>query len=238
VAEGPFRKGRGVGGELVSTWDEAFADGYEEWSAHMTADIPFYTDLATQAVGHGPILELAVGNGRVAIPIAQATGQRITGVDSSPAMLAQARENARAEPHPGSVRRVLAGPAARHVQDQLPGRSLTARVARSDRSRWITSSTCVSSPAAPRHSPFRLCPQRILSANTPLTCAINSGGARKGGPFRAPAGSAGDYESLESTQARSFKKVLLMNPTSLSPWSMTKAYLVRSGPLTTVRGTL
>ncbi len=61
----------------------------------MTADIPFYVDLARQAAGAGPILELAVGNGRVAIPVAQATGQRITGVDASPAMLAQARVNAR-----------------------------------------------------------------------------------------------------------------------------------------------
>lgn len=80
--------------ELVSTWDESFADGYEEWSAHITADIPFYTGLARQAASHGLILELAVGNGRVAIPVAQATGQRIIGVDASPAMLAQARQNA------------------------------------------------------------------------------------------------------------------------------------------------
>lgn len=84
-----------MGGELVSSWDEAFADGYEEWSAHMTADIPFYAGLARQAAGHGLILELAVGNGRVAIPVAQATGQQITGIDSSPAILAQARANAR-----------------------------------------------------------------------------------------------------------------------------------------------
>jgi SAM-dependent methyltransferase len=86
----------GVGGELVSSWDEAFAEGYEEWSAHVTADIPFYTGLARLAVGAGPILELAVGNGRVAVPVAQATGQPVIGVDASPAMLAQARENARA----------------------------------------------------------------------------------------------------------------------------------------------
>jgi SAM-dependent methyltransferase len=81
---------------LVSTWDEAFADGYERWSAHMTADIPFYTGLARQAAGQGGILELAVGNGRVAIPVARATGRPIAGVDASPAMLAQARDNARA----------------------------------------------------------------------------------------------------------------------------------------------
>ena len=77
-----------MGAELVSTWNEAFADGSEESSADMTAGIPFYIGLARQAVGHGLILELAVGNGRVAIPVAQATGRRIIGVDSSPAMLA------------------------------------------------------------------------------------------------------------------------------------------------------
>jgi hypothetical protein len=30
------------------TWDEVFADRYEEWSAHMTADIGFYVDLARE----------------------------------------------------------------------------------------------------------------------------------------------------------------------------------------------
>ncbi|HEV2373037.1 MAG TPA: class I SAM-dependent methyltransferase [Streptosporangiaceae bacterium] len=80
--------------ELPSTWDEAFADGYEQWSARMTADIPFYGSLAIEAAGCGPVLELAVGNGRVAIPVAQATGQPVIGVDASPAMLAQARANA------------------------------------------------------------------------------------------------------------------------------------------------
>ncbi|HEV2374515.1 MAG TPA: class I SAM-dependent methyltransferase [Streptosporangiaceae bacterium] len=80
--------------EPPSSWHEAFAEGYEQWSASMTADIPFYVDLAGRAAGHGPILELAVGNGRVAIPVAQATGQQVIGVDASPAMLAQARENA------------------------------------------------------------------------------------------------------------------------------------------------
>ena len=74
------------------SWDEAFADRYGEWSAGMTADIAFYTGLARQAAG--PLVELAVGNGRVAIPVARATGQRITGIDSSPAMLAQARAGA------------------------------------------------------------------------------------------------------------------------------------------------
>jgi len=74
------------------SWDEHFADRYEEWSAHMTADIPFYVDLALEA--DGPLVELAVGSGRVAIPVAQATGRKVIGIDSSPAMLKKARKAA------------------------------------------------------------------------------------------------------------------------------------------------
>jgi ubiquinone/menaquinone biosynthesis C-methylase UbiE len=77
----------------VSTWDEAYAERYDEWSAHMTEDVPFYVRLAQEAPP-GPIVELAVGNGRVAIPVTQATGRTVIGIDVSPAMLAQARANA------------------------------------------------------------------------------------------------------------------------------------------------
>jgi ubiquinone/menaquinone biosynthesis C-methylase UbiE len=73
-----------------TSWDEAYAERYEEWSAHMTADIPFYVQLAREA-GEGAIVELAVGNGRVAIPVAEATGRKVIGIDRSPVMLAQAR---------------------------------------------------------------------------------------------------------------------------------------------------
>jgi ubiquinone/menaquinone biosynthesis C-methylase UbiE len=76
------------------SWDEAFADRYEEWSADMTADVGFYVDLARQA--GGPLVELAIGNGRVAISVAQATGQRVIGIDTSPAMLKQAQARAAA----------------------------------------------------------------------------------------------------------------------------------------------
>src|ERR687892_2484919 len=74
------------------SWDEAFARRYDEWSAHMTEDVDFYVALAREA--DGPLVELAVGNGRVAIPVAQATGRTVIGIDSSPAMLEQARERA------------------------------------------------------------------------------------------------------------------------------------------------
>jgi ubiquinone/menaquinone biosynthesis C-methylase UbiE len=74
------------------SWDEAFASRYEDWSADMTEDIPFYVKLAREA--GGPLVELAVGNGRVAIPVARATGRAVTGIDSSPGMLELARTRA------------------------------------------------------------------------------------------------------------------------------------------------
>lgn len=59
----------------------------------MTADVPFYVERARSA--DGPLVELAVGNGRVAVPVALATGRPVIGIDSSPAMLDQARTRAR-----------------------------------------------------------------------------------------------------------------------------------------------
>jgi SAM-dependent methyltransferase len=71
---------------------EGFAAVYDDWAAEMTDDVPFYVALAREA--DGPIVELAVGNGRVAIPVAQAADRPVLGIDISPAMLAQARANA------------------------------------------------------------------------------------------------------------------------------------------------
>jgi SAM-dependent methyltransferase len=74
------------------SWDEAFSHRYEEWSTDMTADVAFYVALARRT--DGPLVELAVGNGRVAIPVAEATGRTVIGIDTSPAMLDQARARA------------------------------------------------------------------------------------------------------------------------------------------------
>lgn len=72
---------------------DAFADSYDDLYP-VTEDIPFYVDLAQQA--SGPILELAVGTGRVAIPVARATARTVIGIDTSAAMLARAVEAAEA----------------------------------------------------------------------------------------------------------------------------------------------
>jgi ubiquinone/menaquinone biosynthesis C-methylase UbiE len=76
----------------VSSWYDAWADRYDERSAGVTADIAFYVELAREA--DGLLVELAVGTGRVAIPVARATGRRVVGIDSSPAMLERARVRA------------------------------------------------------------------------------------------------------------------------------------------------
>ena len=72
----------------MASWYDSWADRYGEWSTGANADVPFYVGLARDA--DGPLVELAVGNGRVAVPVAQATGRRLIRIDSSPAMHAEA----------------------------------------------------------------------------------------------------------------------------------------------------
>ncbi|MGH3060560.1 MAG: class I SAM-dependent methyltransferase, partial [Gaiellaceae bacterium] len=62
----------------MSAYD-AFAPIYDEWAAQMTEDVPFYVSLAREA--DGPVVELGVGNGRVAVPVARETGRPVIGVD-------------------------------------------------------------------------------------------------------------------------------------------------------------
>jgi len=61
---------------------------YEISDNSRTADVPFWLGLAAET--GGPVLELACGTARVTIPLARA-GHQITGLDTSPNMLAIAR---------------------------------------------------------------------------------------------------------------------------------------------------
>jgi SAM-dependent methyltransferase len=76
----------------MGTWEYGLEEHYDEWARGMPEDVPFYVGLAREA--DGPVVELAVGNGRVAIPVAQAIGRTVIGIDASPGMLGQARERA------------------------------------------------------------------------------------------------------------------------------------------------
>ena len=63
---------------------DAIAGLYDPWSASVTEDVDFYVEEALAA--GGDVVELGVGTGRIAVPIA-AAGVRVIGVDSSPGML-------------------------------------------------------------------------------------------------------------------------------------------------------
>lgn len=78
---------------MSSAYDR-LGPAYDAWCRSVLEDIPFYVDLAVRC--GGPVLELGVGSGRVAVPTALA-GVTVVGVDTSPAMLELARR--RAAPH-------------------------------------------------------------------------------------------------------------------------------------------
>jgi SAM-dependent methyltransferase len=69
---------------------DSWAPVYDAWAADMTEDVAHYVSLAREAAG--PIVELMVGSGRVAIEVVRETGKPVLGIDSSPAMLEIARE--------------------------------------------------------------------------------------------------------------------------------------------------
>lgn len=73
---------------------------YDPWSRSVREDVGFYVEQAL-ATG-GPVIELAVGTGRIAVPIAVA-GIPVIGVDTSPGMLSVAAEYAQAEGVEGLV---------------------------------------------------------------------------------------------------------------------------------------
>jgi SAM-dependent methyltransferase len=67
----------------LSSYD-AIAELYDPWSASVVEDVAFYLEEARRS--GGPVVELGVGTGRIAVPLG-ADGIRVIGVDSSRAML-------------------------------------------------------------------------------------------------------------------------------------------------------
>ena len=83
----------------VETGYDAFAEFYDAWHDRwpQNSKANCVEALAQLAGGH-PVLELAVGTGRIAIPLAE-TGLRVSGIDSSVRML----ERLRAKPGAGQI---------------------------------------------------------------------------------------------------------------------------------------
>jgi SAM-dependent methyltransferase len=66
---------------------------YDPWSRSVVEDVGFYVEEALR--WGGPVVELGVGTGRIAVPIA-AAGVPVVGIDSSQGMLDVAAEQAEA----------------------------------------------------------------------------------------------------------------------------------------------
>ena len=79
-------------GDPPSSYD-AIAELYDDWSRSVVEDVSFYVEEALEA--GGPVVELGVGTGRIAVPVALA-GVRVIGVDSSAGMLEVCRRRAEA----------------------------------------------------------------------------------------------------------------------------------------------
>jgi len=84
-----------------TTYGDRIADVYDEWFAvpSDTEDtVGFLSDLA----GSGPVLELGIGTGRVALPLAQ-RGHEVRGVDASEAMVEKLRAKTGGENIPVTI---------------------------------------------------------------------------------------------------------------------------------------
>ena len=71
---------------------QPIASIYDAWSRTVVEDVDFY--VAEAVAAGGPVVELGVGTGRIAVPTAL-TGVPVIGVDSSAAMLNVCRQHAR-----------------------------------------------------------------------------------------------------------------------------------------------
>jgi SAM-dependent methyltransferase len=87
------KRGARGGARAPSAYD-SIAGVYDAWSRSVTEDVAFYVEEATRA--GGPVVELGVGTGRIAVPTAR-TGIAVIGVDSSAGMLEVCRRRAAEE---------------------------------------------------------------------------------------------------------------------------------------------
>lgn len=76
------------------SYGEGFADVYDDWYRDVSDIEATVARMVSLAGAGGRVLELGVGTGRLALPMADA-GLTVTGIDSSPAMLAKLTERDR-----------------------------------------------------------------------------------------------------------------------------------------------
>lgn len=103
-------------GYRASTYGDGFADVYDDWYANVTdvdATVDRLAELA--ATAGGPVLELGIGTGRLALPLA-ARGLSVWGIDSSAAMVDALRQKSGGKTIPVAV-----GDMSELDRDALPG---------------------------------------------------------------------------------------------------------------------
>jgi SAM-dependent methyltransferase len=102
-----------VRGYDEQSYGDAFADVYDDWYRSVS-DVDLTVVELLDLTDAGPVLELGVGTGRLAVPLAEAglaRGVRVTGIDASQAMLDRL-----AWRDPGGLVEAVRG----HMVDDLP----------------------------------------------------------------------------------------------------------------------
>jgi SAM-dependent methyltransferase len=85
----------------ASTYGDRMAEVYDEWFAvpsDTEVTVGFLSDLA----GPGPVLELGIGTGRIALPLAQ-KGYEVHGIDASETMVKKLKSKAGGEDIPVTI---------------------------------------------------------------------------------------------------------------------------------------
>ena len=123
------------------TYGERVADVYDEW--YKPVDTAAEVALLTELAAGGRALELGIGTGRVALPLA-ASGVEVHGIDASPAMVDQMRAKPGGDAIPVDDRRH--GRGARSTVSSRSCSSCSTRSSSSTRRRR----SCVASPTSPR----------------------------------------------------------------------------------------
>src|SRR3954468_13261927 len=72
-------------------YGDRIADVYDAFHAEIGLDTDAAVEVLAELAGDGPVLELAIGTGRLALPLAE-RGLEVHGVDASEAMVSKLRE--------------------------------------------------------------------------------------------------------------------------------------------------
>lgn len=93
LTEGPQGVSEGdVPGYGPATFGDRWAEAYDAWTElRLPGEAEPTVEFLASVAGDGPVLELAIGTGRIALPLRE-RGLDVRGIDASEAMVAKLRE--------------------------------------------------------------------------------------------------------------------------------------------------